>query len=228
MKKAIALALFAALATTAACKKENKAETAPGTQAPAKTEVKPTDKPAEPTPTAAPAPGSAFPAGKYDLDNGHSAFIWKARHFGAGNTYGWFKDVSGSVVVDPDVSKQSIELTIKVDSIDSRDAKRDEHLRSPDFFNAAQFPTITFKSTKIEAGTGGALAVTGDLAMHGVTKAVTAQVTPLGTGVDPWKNTRVGYETKLVVKRSDFGMAFMPDGIGDEIELTIAIEGSKK
>jgi polyisoprenoid-binding protein YceI len=227
MKKLIAIALLSSATALVGCKKDKAPQAKPAATDPAKTAppaVAATEKTA-PAPTEA---AGAFPAGKYDLDAGHSVFLFKARHFGAGFTYGWFKDVSGSVVVDPDLTKQSIELTIKTESVDSRDAKRDEHLRSPDFFNAAQFPTITFKSTKIEAGTAGALAVTGDLTMHGVTKPVTAQVVALGTGTDPWKNVRVGYETKITVKRSDFDMKFMPDGIGDDIELTIGIEGAKK
>ncbi|HPH70422.1 MAG TPA: YceI family protein [Kofleriaceae bacterium] len=227
MKNLLVIALLSTTTALVGCKKDKAPENKPAAADPAKTD-KPADKPADKTAEPAKAAEGAFPAGKYDIDAGHSVFLFKARHFGAGYTYGWFKDVSGSVVVDGDVTKQSIELTIKTDSVDSRDAKRDEHLRSPDFFNAAQFPTITFKSTKIEAGTGGALAVTGDLTMHGVTKPVTAQVVALGTGTDPWKNVRVGYETKLTVKRSDFDMKFMPDGIGDDIELTIGIEGAKK
>ena len=224
MKKLFAIALLSSATALIGCKKDKAPEAKPAATDPAKTPpvVAPTEKTAT-APTA-----GAFPAGKYDLDAGHSVFLFKARHFGAGFTYGWFKDVTGSVVVDPDLTKQSIELSIKTDSVESRDAKRDEHLRSPDFFNAAQFPTITFKSTKIEAGTAGVLAVTGDLTMHGVTKPVTAQVVALGTGTDPWKNVRVGYETKITVKRSDFDMKFMPDGIGDDIELTIGIEGAKK
>lgn len=226
MKKHLAIVLLSSATALIGCKKDKAPQATPAATDPAKTApvVAPTEKTA-----VAPTEGAgAFPPGKYDLDPGHSVFLFKARHFGAGFTYGWFKDVSGSVVVDPDPTKQSIELSIKTDSIESRDAKRDEHLRSPDFFNAAQFPTITFKSTKIEAGTAGTLAVTGDLTMHGVTKPVVAQVVALGTGTDPWKNVRVGYETKITVKRSDFDMKFMPDGIGNDIELTIGIEGAKK
>lgn len=227
MKKIFAIALLSSATALVGCKKDKAPEAKPAATDPAKT-AQPAVAATEKTAPAATEAAGAFPAGKYDLDASHSVFLFKARHFGAGFTYGWFKDVSGSVVVDPDLTKQSIELSIKTESIESRDAKRDEHLRSPDFFNAAQFPTITFKSTKIEAGTAGALAVTGDLTMHGVTKPVTAQVVALGTGTDPWKNVRVGYETKITVKRSDFDMKFMPDGIGDDIELTIGIEGAKK
>ncbi len=227
MKKLFAIALLSSATAFVGCKKDKAPEAKPAATDPAKA-AQPAAAATEKTATVPTEATGAFPAGKYDLDPSHSVFLFKARHFGAGFTYGWFKDVTGSVVVDADLTKQAIELTIKTASIDSRDAKRDEHLRSPDFFNAAQFPTITFKSTKVEAGTAGALAITGDLTMHGVTKPVTAQVLPLGSGMDPWKNIRVGYETKIMVKRSDFDMKFMPDGIGDDIELTIGIEGVKK
>jgi polyisoprenoid-binding protein YceI len=227
MKKTLAIALLSSATALVGCKKDKAPETKPASTDPAKAE-KPADKPADKTAEAPKPAAGAFPAGKYDLDAGHSVFLFKARHFGAGYTYGWFKDVSGSVVVDADTSKNSIDLTIKTASVDSRDAKRDEHLKSPDFFNAAQFPTITFKSTKIEAGAAGSMSVTGDLTMHGVTKPVTAQVAALGTGTDPYGFTRVGYETKFTVKRSDFDIKFLPEGIGDDVELTIGIEGAKK
>lgn len=172
-------------------------------------------------------PAAKFASGKYDVDAGHSVFMWKIRHLGAGFTYGWFKDVTGSVNVDADPAKSSIELTVKTASIDSRDGKRDDHLRSPDFFNAAQFPTITFKSTRIEAK-GDNLSVTGDLTIHGVTKPVTVQVAPLGSGTDPVAHaTHIGYEAKLTVKRSDFDMKFMVGPVGDEVELTIGIEAQR-
>ncbi len=222
MKKLMVIAL--ALGTVGACSKDTKKKSEPVKAAPDKPagqDTPPADKPTAPSPTA------AFPAGNYEIDAGHSVLLWRAKHLGIGYTYGWFRDFSGKYVVDADPAKQSLELSVKVDSIDSRDAKRDEHLKGPDFFNAAQFPTLTFKSTKVEAA-GAALKVSGDLTMHGVTKPVTVDVTLVGSGEDPWKNTRTGYEAKLVVNRMDFGIAYMPDGISKDIDLTIAFEGIKK
>lgn len=226
MKKLVVIAL--ALGALGACSKDSKKKSEPVKQEPAKPAgedkpATPTDQPVTPPPTA----GPAIPAGNYEIDASHSALIWRAKHFGAGYTYGWFKDFSGKFVVDADPTKQSLELSIKVDSLDSRDGKRDEHLKGPDFFNAAQFPTITFKSTKVEAG-GAGLKVTGDLSIHGVTKSVTADVAVVGTGTDPWKNVRAGYETTLTINRMDYGIAFMPDGISNDVNLTIAFEGVKK
>lgn len=222
MKKLVVIALLSSVTALVGCKKADAPENKPAGTDPAKTA-----KPMEKTMTAPKADG-AFVPGKYDIDASHSVFLWKVRHLGAGYTYGWFKDVTGSVNVDNDPSKESIDLTIKTGSVDSRDGKRDDHMRSPDFFNAAQFPTITFKSTKVEPGAGNMLSVTGDLTIHGVTKPVTVQVAALGAGTDPFVHaTHIGYETKLTIKRSDFEMKFMSEVIGDDIELTIGIEAAR-
>ena len=228
MKKLMVLAL--ALAAAPACNKDTSKKSAPAPSTPTAPTPAPAGKdtaPAPDTTVTPPAAGAAIPAGNYDIDPAHSALIWRARHFGAGYTYGWFRDFSGSFVVDADASKSSITLTAKVASVDSNQAKRDDHLRSPDFFNAEQFPTLTFKSSKIEPA-GAALAVTGDLTLHGVTKTITVDVTPLGSGVDPMNSTRAGYEAKLVLDRMDYGIAFMPQGVGTKIDLIIAFEGVKQ
>lgn len=223
MTKLMTLAL--ALAAVAACNKD------PKQSQPAK-QVKPAGQdhpapPTEPAPVTPPTTTAGAPAGTYEIDPAHSALIWRAQHFGAGHTYGWFRDFGGTFVIDPDPAKQRIELTAQVGSIDSRDPKRDDHLKSPDFFNAEQFPTITFKSTKVEPA-GAGFKVTGDLTIHGVTKSVTTDVVAVGNGVDPWKNVRAGYEATLVVNRMDYGVAFMPEGVSKDIDLTIAFEGVKK
>lgn len=222
MKKLMVLAL--ALGAVAACNKDTK-KSAPAKQAPAGQDQP--APPTEPPPVTPPTATTGAPAGNYEIDPTHSALIWRAKHFSAGYTYGWFREFGGKFVIDGDPAKQSIELTAQVGSIDSREPKRDDHLKSPDFFNAAQFPTITFKSTKIEAA-GANLKVTGDLTIHGVTKSVTADVTATGNGVDPWKNVRAGYETELTIHRADFGLAFMPEAASADIDLTIAFEGVKK
>lgn len=222
MKKLIAIALLSSATAVVGCKKADSTENKP-----AGTGFATAEKPMENTMTAAKA-DVAFGSGKYAVDASHSVFLWKIRHLGAGYTYGWFKDVTGSINVDSDLGKESIDLTVKTESIDSRDSKRDDHMRSPDFFNAAQFPTITFKSTKIEPGTGNMLSVTGDLTIHGVTKPVTVQVAALGAGTDPMVHaTHIGYETHLTIKRSEFDMKFMAGLVGDEVELMIGIEAAR-
>src|SRR5437879_3709531 len=119
------------------------------------------------------AVGPSARADEYVLDEAHSGVNFKISHIGLSWTFGRFKEVSGSCTLDAAApAKSAFNLTIKADSIDTNNQKRDDHLKSPDFFNATQFPTITFKSTAVKPVEGG-LEVTGDFTMHGVTKAVT-------------------------------------------------------
>jgi len=135
-----------------------------------------------------------------------------------------FKDLDGKVVVNADPTKSTLELNIKTASIDTKNAKRDGHLQSPDFFNASQFPAITFKSTKV-AKSGDGYDVTGDLTIRGKTKSITAKVVPTGSAEDPQKKLRAGFEGKAMVNRNDFDVSFMPGALGDNIEVTVALEG---
>lgn len=175
---------------------------------------------------------SAFAAAEaYTIDKVHSAVLFKAHHMGAGYTWGQFTDISGTVNVDKaNPAASSIDVTIKADSITTHDEKRDQHLKGPDFFNTKQFPTITFKSksvTKVDDKTSN---VTGDLTLHGVTKPVTAKVVFTGEGKLPNGTAAVGYEATLTIKRSEFGITYMPSPVpaDDEIPLIIAIEADKK
>lgn len=172
---------------------------------------------------------SALAADTYSVDASHSSALFRIQHFGAAWFYGRFNDISGTVVIDEaDLTKSTIDLTIKVDSVDTNVQKRDDHLKSPDFFNAAQYPTMTFKSKKVAAKDAKTLTVTGDLTIHGVTKEVTLDVDRSGTGKDPWGGTRTGLEATLNIKRSDYGIAFMPDGLSNDVRLIISLEGVKK
>lgn len=206
----------------AGCKKAEKQKE------PAKPTAAQPAKPAEPPkPNAAPAPAAAgaLQPGKYAVDPGHSAVIFKAKHFGAGYTYAWFKEFEGSFTVDADPAKSAVDVTVKVGSVDSRIPKRDAHLASPDFFNAAQFPTATFKSTKVEKAADG-WNVTGDFTLRGKTKSVTAKVTPVGNGKSPKGQVLGGFEGKLMLNRQDFDVKFMTGALGDDIEVTLALEGA--
>jgi polyisoprenoid-binding protein YceI len=127
-----------------------------------------------------------------------------------------------------------VEATIDTASVDTRNAKRDEHLRGPDFLDAAKFPTLTFKSTKVEKA-GAAWKLTGDLTLHGVTKPVVLDVTNVTPPTkDPWGNTRIGAQATTKINRQDFGIVFNKslDGggvlVGDEIAITIDVEVMKK
>jgi polyisoprenoid-binding protein YceI len=172
-------------------------------------------------------PATAAPV-SYDVDKGHSALLFRIKHVDVAYTYGRFNDFSGLFVVDEaNLAGSSVEITAKLESVDTNDAKRDQHLRSPDFFNVAQFPLMTFKSTTITKS-GDDYTVQGNLTLHGVTKALTITMKKTGEGKDPWGNHRIGFEGQMSFKRSDFGMDKLPQAVGDTVWVTVAIEGIRK
>jgi polyisoprenoid-binding protein YceI len=171
---------------------------------------------------------SAHAADTFKIDPVHSSVIFSAMHLGVANFYGRFNDVSGTVVFDKaDPSKSSVDLTIPVESVDTHNEKRDQHLKSPDFFNAKQFPVITFKSKTVESS-GDTYKVTGDFTLHGVTKPVTLEIKKGGEGQGAQGEIRGGGEARFTIKRSDFGMAFMQGPVGDEINIIVSLEGVKQ
>jgi polyisoprenoid-binding protein YceI len=165
----------------------------------------------------------------YAVDPAHSFFFFKIGHFGIGNVYGRFDKVGGTVAYDAaNPANDVFQVEVQTGSVDTNSAQRDTHLKSPDFFNAQQFPTATFKSTAVKAVDAKNFEVSGDFTLNGVTKPLTVPVTFIGAGKDPQGASRVGAEAKFTIKRSDFGIkAFLP-AVSDEVELTIAIEGVQK
>lgn len=165
----------------------------------------------------------------YKIDPVHSSVGFKVGHMGISNIYGRFNDVSGSVTFDKETpSKSAVEFTIPVESIDTRVEKRDQHLKSPDFFNAKQFPLMTFKSTEVKKSGDDLYQVTGNFTLRGITKAITVEFKKIGEGKGMQNEFRAGGETQFTIKRSDFGMAFMPQAISDEVTVTLAVEGIKQ
>ncbi|MEM8884485.1 MAG: YceI family protein [Planctomycetota bacterium] len=164
----------------------------------------------------------------YKIDAGHSAVVFKIMHFGAAYTWGRFNDMAGALSFAEGGEGSAVEVTVKTASVDTNDKKRDDHLRSPDFFSAKEFPEIKFKSTKWTKSSSG-WDVAGDLTLHGVTKPVTVKVVKTGGEVDdPWGNVRIGFEGELRIKRSDFGMKKMIGPVGDDVWLGISIEAMRK
>ncbi len=166
-------------------------------------------------------------ADSYPVDPVHSSILFRIQHANAGYTFGWFKGFAGTVVTDSDPSKMSVEVSVKVDSIDTGNGKRDQHLKSNDFFSAAEFPTISFKSTKVTSSGDNKFEVAGDLALHGQTKPITIMLEKTGASNSPQMGDRVGFFTTFMVKRADYGMAAMPGMVGDEVQLQVALEGVK-
>jgi polyisoprenoid-binding protein YceI len=167
-------------------------------------------------------------ADTYNIDKVHSSLLFKAHHMGAGYVWGILSDVSGTVTFDAaNPAADAIDLTAKVDSLTTHDPKRDQHLKSPDFFNAKQFPNITFKSKSVTKVDDKTFNVVGDLTMHGVTKPLTAKVTHTGSAKDPTGASLIGFESTFTIKRADFGMTFMNPNGEDEISVIVAVEGKK-
>jgi polyisoprenoid-binding protein YceI len=174
---------------------------------------------------------SAAATTTWNIDPSHSHVEFSVRHLMISTVKGRFAEVSGRVVADDaDPTSGQVEVTINVASIDTREAQRDTHLRSADFFDAENFPTLTFRSTRIAKASGDDLTVTGDLTIRGVTREVVLDVTTEGRGKDPWGGERAGYSAKGKIKRSDFGltwnMALETGGVvvGDDIKISIDVE----
>lgn len=171
---------------------------------------------------------SAFGADTYKVDPVHSSLVFSTRHNGVADFYGQFTEITGTVMFDAgDPGKSSVELVVPIESIDTHNDKRNQHLKSPDFFNAKQFPTMTFKSTKIEPA-GNTYKVSGDLAVRGVTKPITIEFKRSADGKGGQGETRGGGETRFTIKRSDFDMKFMMGAVGDEVNIIVSLEGVKQ
>jgi polyisoprenoid-binding protein YceI len=167
-------------------------------------------------------------ADDYTIDPVHSSVTFKVTHLGISSIYGRFDDVSGGFTINADDPAKSLfALSIKTTSVDTNNPQRDEHLRGGDFFNAKQFPSISFKSTAVKAIKDG-YEVTGDLTMHGVTKPVTFKLMGGKKAEFPKGTQRTGFSTELTIKRSDFGMDKFTEMLSDEVVVGIGFEGSKK
>jgi polyisoprenoid-binding protein YceI len=168
----------------------------------------------------------------WNLDPVHSVAEFKVKHMMISNVKGQFTALSGALNLDEsDVVNSRIEATIQTDSINTRDAQRDGHLKSADFFDVEKFPTLSFRSTSVKRTGEGELAVTGDLAIHGVTRPAVFQVEgPTAAGKDPWGNTRIGLSATTKIQRKDFGLtwntALEAGGflVGDDVTITLDVQ----
>ena len=176
--------------------------------------------------------GSAVPPGDHDwvVDDVHSSVVFRVKHANASWFQGTFDKIAGEISLDPSKAEAgSVKLTIPVDSVDTNDKKRDDHLKGPDFFNSKENPSITFASTKIAKKGDAQFDVTGDLQMAGKKKSVTMTVEKSGEG-EMMGSKLTGWMTTFTIKRSDFGMSYALDKgmLGDEVTLMIALETKQK
>ena len=189
------------------------------------------DRPAAAVVSAA-AVAAAAAAHAWDVDPAHSSANFRVRHLMVSHVRGELGPVSGTIWIDDQqIERSRVEVSIDARQIASRDEKRDAHLRSADFLDVDNHPTVTFHSTRVEKATGGQLRVTGDLAIRGIAHPVTLEVDPLpATVADPWGNTKRGATARAKINRKDWGLkwnlALETGGVvvGDEVAIEIELE----
>ncbi|RPH42853.1 MAG: polyisoprenoid-binding protein [Planctomycetota bacterium] len=169
------------------------------------------------------------------IDDVHTHIGFSVKHMMVSTVRGQFKTYRGTVNLDPsDFERSTFEGEVDVGSIDTGVAQRDDHLRTSDFFDAEEFPTLTFRNTKVTKTGENTFDVMGDLTIRGVTKPVTLHMTFLGKARDPWGNERVGFEGELKINRKDYGLmwnAALETGgflVGDEVKINLQIQAVAK
>jgi polyisoprenoid-binding protein YceI len=160
------------------------------------------------------------------VDGVHSTVLFRIKHLNTSFAWGRFNDISGKVNLED--KSPSLEIQLKTDSIDTGNAKREEHLKSPDFFSAKQFPTLSFRSTKITKNGDGKYSVDGTLKLHGVERPLSVELERTGAGKNQQGTAIEGFETTFTIKRSDFGMKFLLQGLSDEVLLIVSLECGAK
>lgn len=180
-------------------------------------------------------PAFAF-ASTWNIDPDHSNIGFKVRHLMVSNVKGNFEKAAGTVEInDKDITKSKVEVSVDTNSVNTNVQKRDAHLRGPDFFDTAKYPTMTFVSKKVAKAGKDKLKVTGDLTLHGVTKQVVLDVEgPSKESKDPWGNIRKGASATTKINRKDFGLVYnaaLETGgvaVGEEVTITLEIEMIRK
>lgn len=177
---------------------------------------------------------SPIPVGTWEVDAAHSSVRFAVKHMGIANVRGKFTEFTGTLGVGEDLASSTAHGSVKVASISTDEEQRDAHLRSADFFNADEYPEITFESTSIEPIDDDSSHVVGNLTMHGVTREVKLKTVIQGTDTDPWGNERVGLEVVGVLNRSDFDMKFsqaLGSGnvlVGDKVSMSLDISAVRQ
>ncbi len=175
----------------------------------------------------------AVPAGTYAIDPAHSRAEFRVRHLGISTVTGRFGDVSGTLTVGDDLGSLDATATIDASTIDTGNEQRDGHLQSPDFFDVAQYPEITFQSTAVRPAADGGFVLVGDLTMHGVTRPVELEAEYIGAS-SMGDTQKVGFSARGEITRQDWGLTWAQTNeagealVGDEVELIIEIEADQQ
>jgi polyisoprenoid-binding protein YceI len=170
-----------------------------------------------------------IPTGTWTVDPAHSEVGFSVKHMGIANVRGKFTAFEGTLEMKENLADSRAFGSVKAASVDTGEPQRDEHLRSPDFFNVEEFAEITFESTRVEAIDDESSRVYGNLTMHGITHEIKLDVRIHGTDIDPWGNTRAGLDVVGTLKRSDFDMKFnqaLGSGnvlVGDKVTVSLSI-----
>ncbi len=173
-------------------------------------------------------PLSSYASESYTIDPAHTFPHFTIRHLGFSTMHGRFDHTSGTIVLDRAAKTGSVEIAIDATSVSTGFAKRDEHLRGPDFFNSAEFPTITYKSTTVHFKGDEPSSVDGNLTILGVSKPVTLTIDDFNCGTNPMnKKEECGAGASAQIKRSDFGVKYGLPAVGDDVGLVFEVEAIK-
>ena len=184
--------------------------------------------PGVPSVGSAVAEEQASATGAYTVDVVHSSVIYRIKHMDVAYHYGRFNEYSGTFLLDAENPSNSIvDLTIQTASVDSGHEGRDKHLRNPDFFDVEQFPTATFVANSVRKTSDDTFETTGEFTLHGVTKPITVTIHHTGSGEGRGGVQIAGMESTFTIKRSDFNLG-KPGGVGDEVRITVSLEGARK
>jgi polyisoprenoid-binding protein YceI len=177
---------------------------------------------------------TSLPTGTWTVDPSHSKVGFAVKHMGIATIRGDFTEFEGTLVIGDELSTAKAHGTVKAQSVDTNEVQRDEHLRSPDFFDAAQYPELSFESTSIVALDEEEFRITGKLTIHGITNDIVLHADVQGTDIDPWGNERVGLEITGQLSRGDYGMTFnqaLGSGnmlVADKVKLALDISAIKQ
>jgi polyisoprenoid-binding protein YceI len=169
--------------------------------------------------------GAAMPASAqtFNIDPVHSMVVFQINHFGVSNPMGVFHGPTGTITMGAD--GPSMDVSVPVDKVDMGNEKWETHIKSADFFNAKEFPNLTFKSSSSKKTSDDTFDVTGDLTVHGVTKTITVSMTKSGQATNPMGKAAIGFDCTFKIKRSDYGITYgVGKGVGDDVTLMINLE----